>query len=296
MVIAGALVGVGVLLIVAGLRPYREPLGVVLGRLDTVERTSTSTPAPSVEAAATPANARLAGLAQRFGPVARLVARSEADLRVVGRSRDEQAARLVLIPALALLLGPVILFAWALPSGTHLGRLPVWVAPLGAVLGVVYVRLELRSKAAAARVQFRAALAAFCDVTSIALASGLGVVQALTSAARAGDGWAFTELRYALEHGRLHNLRAWDALDRAGVELAVPDLCEFAAAVRLAGDEGAAVAATVAQKARSLRDRLASEAERAAVSTTEAMSIPAALMLVGMFLFLLYPAVVAITR
>ena len=38
------------------------------------------------------------------------------------------------------------------------------------------------------------------------------------------------------------------------------------------------------------------EAERASVSTTEQMSIPAALMLVGMFVFLLYPAIVAISR
>ncbi len=85
-------------------------------------------------------------------------------------------------------------------------------------------------------------------------------------------------------------------MELAGANLHVADLQELASALRLAGDEGAAVAATVGQKGRSMRDRLASEAERASVSTTEQMSIPAALMLVGMFVFLLYPAIVAITR
>ena len=68
-------------------------------------------------------------------------------------------------------------------------------------------------------------------------------------------------------------------------------LTELAAALSLAGDEGAAVRDTVSSKAKSIRERLTANAERDAASITERMGIPATLLLLGFMIFLGFPAI-----
>ena len=170
---------------------------------------------------------------------------------------------------------------------------PMWAAIGGGAVGLVTPMLELRSEAARARTEFRHALAAYCDVASIGLASGMGIESALHEAARAGEGWAFAELRLALDTGYRSGRTAWESLGVLGTELGVSDLTELAGALALAGDHGAAVLDTVSTKARSLRERLVAEAERRAVAVTERMGIPATLVLIGFTAFLLFPALAA---
>ena len=69
------------------------------------------------------------------------------------------------------------------------------------------------------------------------------------------------------------------------------DLTELAAALSLAGDEGAAVRDTVSSKAKSIRERLTANAERDAPSITARMGIPATLLLPGFMIFLGFPAI-----
>ena len=59
------------------------------------------------------------------------------------------------------------------------------------------------------------------------------------------------------------------------------DLSELASTVALAGEEGAAVRATVAAKARTIRERMSAESETAAAAVTERMSLPSVLLVLG---------------
>ena len=96
------------------------------------------------------------------------------------------------------------------------------------------------------------------------LAAGRGVEQAMETASRAGQGWAFAELRGALHAGYVRGEPPWVALERLGDELGVGDLTELASTVALAGEEGAAVRTTVAAKARTIRERMSADSEMAA--------------------------------
>src|SRR5690606_23463636 len=135
----------------------------------------------------------------------------------------------------------VALFGFALPT---LASLVMWAGgvsvalpfPLlgGLALAVVFFfvpDLTLRSQADERRRDFRHALGSFLDLVVIGLAGGAGVESALADAASIGRGWAFTQLRNALEVTRLTGETPWAALARLGEELGVPELPELAASV-----------------------------------------------------------------
>ena len=126
------------------------------------------------------------------------------------------------------------------------------------------------------------------------LASGRGVEQAMETAASSGEGWAFAELRGALHGGYVRGEPPWTALERLGADLGIPDLTELGSTVALAGEEGAAVRATVAAKARTIRERMSADSELAAATATERMSLPSVLLVLGFLIFLCYPAIVAV--
>ncbi len=115
----------------------------------------------------------------------------------------------------------------------------------------------------------------------------------METAAHAGRGWPFAEMQTALRTGYVRGETPWDALARLGAEADLPDLCELAAAISLAGDQGAGVRDTISSKAKAIRERLTSDAERSAASITERMGIPATFLLLGFILFLGYPAIAA---
>jgi Flp pilus assembly protein TadB len=150
---------------------------------------------------------------------------------------------------------------------------------------------EVRRKAGARRNEFRYTLSAFSDLTAMNLAAGRGVSQALETAAGQGEGWAFTELRAALAAAYQRGNPGSDGLERLGVELEIDDLVEVAGSIRLAGENGAAVRATLTSKARTIRDRLTADAEWRAAAVTERMGLPAAVVLLGLVAFYVFPAI-----
>jgi Flp pilus assembly protein TadB len=152
----------------------------------------------------------------------------------------------------------------------------------------------VQTNAKARRDELRYALAAFCDLTAMHLAAGRGVSQALETAAGQGDGWAFTEIRAALAAARERGVTGAEGLERLGTEVAVDDVVEVAGSIRLAGQNGAAVRATLGSKARTIRDRLTADVERKAASATERMGLPAAAVLMALVAFYCYPAVMSL--
>jgi Flp pilus assembly protein TadB len=283
----GALAGLGLTALAAGLIPRRIPLHQALNAVSNVPAGPLVTAEESGWAArlGRPAAGALAGL----GLPGRGLRR---DLALLGRPPErqlaEQAAAAVagvaLLPALAglLALGGLYL-PWQLPAaGTLiLGAGGFWLPALSA-----------RQQAAARRAAARHALAAFLDLVVLSIAAGAGVEAALTYAGAAGRGWAFGQIRGALEAARLARRPPWDTLGQLGRELTLPELTELAASITLAGTEGARVRASLAARAASLRSRQLADAEAAAQSATERMSLPLVLLFAGFLLLIGYPAVV----
>jgi Flp pilus assembly protein TadB len=217
-----------------------------------------------------------------------------ADLELCDRDPTRHAAEQATAAVAGLVAPPLVAAAlWA--GGVQVG----WSLPLSASLvcagvAAVFVDLQVRQDAARRRDELRNALAVQLDLTMMALAGGAGIDQAVTDAAEVGHGWAHQRLRHALQGARTARLPIWDTLADLGRRTRVPELAELAAAVNLAGQEGARIRATLAARAAALRARQLSDAEAVAASATERMALPSALLFIGFLLAILYPAVSAV--
>ena len=282
--VVGGFVGWGVVLVWVGLHPRDEPLVAVLGRL--------GQPLPArVQDDTGPRWVERLGRTRSARAYTDALA---ADLRVLGRSPDDEVVSLVIDVGAGLVV-PVLLAAVA-------GLFGVWLpAPLVLLASLVLAGFlglsrwaTVQANAKARRAELRYALAAFCDLTAMHLAAGRGVSQALETAAAQGDGWAFTEIRAALAASRERGVTGAEGLERLGSEVGVDDVIEVAGAIRLAGQNGAAVRSTLGSKARTIRDRLTADVERKAASATERMGLPAAAVLMALVAFYCYPAVMSL--
>ena len=280
----GVAAGVGIVLVGTGLRPAPEPLVDALDRLDTVAVPKGQTSASWwVRLLGRPAADTAVGDS--------LVRPIRQQLRIIGRSPAEHLARTALFVLFAVAWAPVTAALMAV-AGVDVGFvMPVWVAAVLAAFAVTVPQVAVRSQAAGRRRAFRHALSCFLDLVAVRLAGGAGVDSALADSANAGDGWAFRELRQALTDARLLGEPSWHGLARLGTEIGVSELEELAASAGLAGDEGARVRVSIAAKARAIRVRGLAEAEAAAQSASERMSLPVVALMAGFIVFLGYPAV-----
>jgi tight adherence protein C len=168
--------------------------------------------------------------------------------------------------------------------------IPIWLAFAGAGVMVLVPFRQVRREAAEARAGFAHALSAFCDVAAMALSAGQETHGALFEAAAAGSGPAFDELNNALQTGFLAGHSPAESLRQLGRDLGIEDLVELGGTIALAETEGAPVSETIAAKARSIRERLINDIERAAASATERMAIPGAMLMIGFLWFIAFPA------
>ena len=283
----GAFAGLGLIAIAVGLAPRRISLAEALEAIIREPRPPLVTAEEGGWAArlGRPAVTLLAGLGLPTRGLRR-------DLALLGRPPERQLAEqataaitgLLLAPALAGLLAAAgISVGWQLPAAGAIA--------LGAA-GFTVPALAARQEAAARRTAARHALAAFLDLVVISIAAGAGVEAALTYAGATGRGWAFTQIRGALETARLTRRPPWEALGQLGGELGISELSELAASITLAGTEGAKVRASLTAKAAAIRARQLSDAETTAQAATERMSLPLVLLFGGFLLLIGFPAVV----
>jgi len=289
-ILSGLGIACGLLTLLAGIAPRPVPLALALARLD----------APRTTAAADQPTSRLVRLVGR--PLARtalsttLTNRLTQDLRVLGRSREEHLAKCVLAGLVGLLWAPVTA-ALMSAGGVRVSLVfPLWMSVVLGFAGLATPGLGARSEAATKRRAFRHALGCYLDLVAVRLAGGAGIESALTSAAEAGDGWAFSELRSALTDSRLLGEPLWTGLARLGTDIGVAELSELAASTGLAGDEGARVRSSIVAKARALRFRGLTDAEATAQSASERMSLPVVGLMLGFIVFLAWPAVLEVTH
>ncbi|MEU0533455.1 type II secretion system F family protein [Amycolatopsis tolypomycina] len=215
----------------------------------------------------------------------------ERDLRVLRRGADTHLAVKVVHGCAGLVTALLLQEVLALADIPASVEVLLVAALLLAGAGFLAPDLEVRTKAARARAEFRGALSAFLDLVWITLAGGAGVEVALLAAAEVGRGPAFTQLRRALDAAQLTRTTPWSTLRRLGEELDITELAELAASISLAGTEGAKIRTSLAAKAKALRTHLVADAEADAQAATERMALPVTLLFLGFLGFIAYPAV-----
>jgi len=288
--ICGAGVGLGILLVLRGLRPPRPALAVSLERL----RPGYTSPAVGgvlggrLEIEGARLGERLALAIDKTG--LRLTS-TRADLAVTGKPLERFYLDKVLFAVFGFVFIPAVA-ALASMAGLSLPVIvPVWVSLVLGVTGFFLPDLLLRGEAADARRAFRHALSAFLELVRINLAGGAGIESALHDSVAVGRGWSFERLRDSLGVARLSGETPWAALGRLGIDLRIDELVELSSSLVLAGSEGAKIRESLAAKADSLRRHEAALAEAKAQEASERMSVPIAVLLFGFLIFLGYPAV-----
>ncbi len=282
MMFFGAGIGMGVILLAQALRPSSQPIDDVFEAV-TVERQPY---------AATPIriNRSLRDVVAAVGSSLAVATNDHAqldkDLAVTNSSLEQHGLVKAAAPALSLLAVYVL---WLLLAALGIAVNPIFVSVValaGALIAFVIPDVRLRARAKQRRVAFRHALSAYLDLVTIIMSGGGGLLTALQSAADSGDGWAFAEIRGALDRARLSNRTPWSQLGVLSDRFDIPELRDLVATAELAGSEGSRITESVSTQADVLRARLRAEVEETAESLTEQMLLPVGLLLVALFLFL----------
>ncbi|MCW2667912.1 MAG: hypothetical protein JWN57_2874 [Frankiales bacterium] len=293
--------GMGVCLLVAGLRPAPVSFASRLRQLDRPAGTRPGAAAtgPDSEPADLLAAMRLwLGLrtlprAERSG-LAGLSGDASADLAVTGTPAEAHAGSKALA-GLTGLLAPAMLTLLLQTAGLELPLLvPLWVCLSSALVGYLVPDLRLRRAAANARRAFRTSIGAFLDLVAMRMASGSGLAEALHDAASIGSGPAFARIRGALADARTDGLTPAQALGLLGTQLHLPDLVDVATRLRLVDTSGAQAQASLRAQAASLRDRELADAQGRANEQSQSMLVAQVVLGLGFVLFLGYPAVVRV--
>ncbi len=286
----GAGIGIGIYLVGRALLLRRVPLAVALADLER-PRSSMARRAEAERSWEQRIGARSAVV---LGGLGVDLDRSRCDRRVLERTMERHVVE-KLTAAVVGFGAPVVMAAVAAAGGVDVpfGLVALTGLCFGAA-GFLLPDLLLRDAARVRRDAFRSALSAYLDLVNVLLAGAAGTETALAAAADAGDGWAFGEIRAALERARVMRTSPWDAFNALGIELGVDELQELAASVRLAGEQGAKIKASLAAKATSLRAQQLARTEAAAHAASERMAIPNVLMFLGFLIFAGYPALISI--
>lgn len=212
------------------------------------------------------------------------------DLDITGRSLPALTSERLLVGSAGFVL-PIAILVVTGVGGVSLSPFPVLAsAILGGFLGYQVPLWQLKSRAAMARRRFRTSLSAYLDLVAIMLAGGAGIETALFAAGQIGDGPAFLRIGEALEVSRTSRRSPWDTLADLGRRLAITELPELAATVRLGGEQGARMTASLVAKASALRAKQMAEVEAEANAATEKMGLPMVMLFLGFLILLGYPA------
>lgn len=278
ILLAGALVGVGILLVSSGIRPVPAPASA-LG--DSCAPFGTGIHS-QVGAAVLRGAAAL-----RWTPGRRLA----ADLTVTARRLEDHAARSVLAGVWFAAL--VVASTAGIGLGGPAVSLPVTIgaALTAALAGPLVSRAVLSGEASERRQQFLVDLAVYADLVVLLLAAGSGIEGALVNAADAGGDWTWQALHDALRDARLTRQTPAEAFTGLGRRLGVVELEEFGAAVALASSSGSRLRESLAARAETLRARELARVQAQAASATERMTFPVVALAVGFLVVLGFPAI-----
>jgi hypothetical protein len=274
--LAGAAVGTGAAMALAGALPTTPDLKSLLARVDAGPRLADPD-------ATQPAVFRR--LAQRLG-----LDRYHSDLALVGESATQLAARKVGYAALGLFFPFVLTLATTL-----VGAAPSFLLPTAASLvfaGVLFLvpDVDLRRRATLVRAEMRRAVCVYLELVALERVADAGASESLERAAAIGDGRAFALIRAALLRARVFGVPPWRELERLADELRVPELGDVGDIMRLSGEDGAAVYATLRARATSLRTALLNADAARSNAASEHMVVPVAFLGLTFMVLLGFPA------
>jgi Flp pilus assembly protein TadB len=312
IVLAGAVCGIGVFLLVYALqRPQTRGAGApaALARMDLERhkiRESALAARNRAREASAPGSSAETGLVARLEPVGRAVrreldaigirlpARVRSDLSLIGRSIETHLALSLLGAAVGFVLS--VLLAGVL--GTLLPGLPVLskliLFGLGILVGAALQSVQTAARATVRRRDFRHVVGSFLDLVAMNLSGGRGVPEALIAASSVSDGWAMVRIRDCLEIARLQGVTPWVALGELGEQTGVAELRDLSAALELVADDGAKVRESLATRAASLRRQELADVEGRAQARSQSMLVAQLLLAIGFLIFLIYPAVIRV--
>ena len=268
----GALIGLGVAVLIFSLIPAQPDLRDVLSRLSPPARRRVGAAAPS---AAPDTEERLGIWAERTLPARLLGAPPARDLAVLRKTPAQFYGRKVLYGILGLVL-PAVLTGFF----TLIGIAIPFVVPVGAtaILSVVLFMMpsrDISEDAKKARSDFVRALSAYIELCALERNSGAGASVALANAAEVGDSWVFRKISEELARSRYNGQPPWDCLKVLAEDLALPELTDVADIMRLANDESSEVYRQLRARSASARSALLSSELAQANVVEERMYLPA---------------------
>jgi hypothetical protein len=284
--VSGALVTLGVVLVVMRLMPAEPDLAEALSRL-----TPARGRARSIEpSSGSTGKERIGVWAIKALPPALWVRTPTRELAILRIPLARFYGDKLTFAGLGLVIPPLLAWFFDLIG---LG-FPIAVPAL-ASLGLAAVMFFLPNynavdDARKARREFSRALGAYIDLVALERNNGSGVRQAMESAAEVGDSWVFTRLSEELTRSRWSGLPPWDALHTLADELGLPELDDFADIMRLSGEEGASVYATLRARSAAMRTAMLNDEIAEANAVGERMTVPGSLLGVIFMALLVAPS------
>lgn len=286
VVLAGACVGAGVTLVVRSVLPGTPDLKSALARLDGVDQAAPARSGVAVTGPISHIAARtVPGIVDSLG-----LRRYRADLELVGETPEALAVRKVGYAMIGLIFPPLLAIVMAGMGVFPPLAIPV-VASLTLAAALFFVPdVDLHRRAAAARHELRRAVCAYLELVALERAGDAGAIEALERAATVGESPAFVRIRDALMRAELAGLPPWKGLADLADDVGVPELGDIADIMRISGEDGAAVYATLRARAASLRIQLLTTNAAQANAASEHMIVPVALLGVAFMALIGYPA------
>lgn len=306
VLIVGAGLGAGFFLLARALFPGRPGAVATVARVDARSRLSLAAAGviPASEAVAPDRGERARELRGRLGERAAAFYAKQgwemrsvrADLSILERSFDTFLAQKVLFGLLGLIFGPLVFAGLWFAGFTNSPLLPLWLALVFAGLFFFLPDLEVKRDAKERRAEFLHTLAQFLSLVGNSLAGGRGLPEALRAATELTDTWQMVRLRRCLVNARRTGISQAAALERLGEEIGVVELREVASSISLSADDGARIRESLMARAATLRERELAEAEGEAGAQSQMMLVAQIGLLCGLLIFLIYPALIAVTN
>ncbi|KAB7742932.1 hypothetical protein GA707_14815 [Nostocoides sp. F2B08] len=285
--LSGALLSLGVVLLLARFIPAEPDLAEALARL-TPGRTRANAVGPLTSATG---KERIGVWALKALPPALWIRTPHRELALLRIPLARFYGDKIVMALMGLLIPPLLGFFF---DQIGLG-LPVAI-PAVASLALAVVMFFLPNynavdDAGKARLEFTRALGAYIDLVALERHNGSGVRQAMEAAAQVGNSWVFTRLSEELTRSRWSGQPPWDALHALADELGLPELDDFADIMRLSGEEGASVYTNLRARSAAMRTAMLNDEISEANAVGERMTIPGSLLGVIFMALLVAPSV-----
>lgn len=289
--LSGALIGLGVALLLWRLVPAQPDLMDVADRLSAeyVRRAPSQAPASAEDT-----RERLGQWAMKTLPSAAFATTPRRELAILRIPVSRFYGEKVLYALLGLLIVPLLTGFFAI-IGLHLPFvIPVFATIVLAVVMWFLPDYNARDEAKKARSEFARSMGTYIDLVALERNSGAGSRQAMEVAAEVGDSWVFRRLSEELARSRWSGEAPWDALRALAEELGLPELDELADIVRLSGEEGTQIYAQLRARSAAIRSAMLSSELAKANEVAERMSMPMSLLGVIFMAILIAPALLRV--